>query len=648
MRNFTNLILPIFLLAVSIQAKADSWIDPTWKRMLDSSDVIALVEYRSNGDFKASAKIEIIYKGQLNIGDEIWISGYSNRYGPIDKMKKGNKYLVFLNLNEPTERSLEYWNEEMQKDSKQKEYVEALKAQKAYYVWSPTSGDLKIKGETVQYNLIQSSYYHKQSFYPLKDFESFLSAYIDKNGIEIYQQKLISKIKTVNESDEKSQSLMQLYLLGYSSFLDEYSEYALIKNPLTKYALAQLMGNIKNENSRNVLITLLDDENSMVQGESVRQLKVESPEIVAPILLSKLKSSSGENFGPSNLMDPVMNTIDGGKTEIIKTLGELRYEPAIPDLLSLLETEDDYLFELVIEALKEIESKEYIPYINKHLDNKTHDLIFEISMMIVQDSLVECLPSFKNFISSCNRNRHPNYEYTISTCCGIGHFKDSTTEKFLLSDFEHFFTYKDTLNSSKQLFWTHKYFKTFAELETKEARPLLFKSIYDWFGINQDFGIYPQLFEIKKQAEDSLRVLFSNLFVDKKYELNYCIAYLSNTSGIILGKKPEIDYLIEVSTPKTENGEQYKANVASKLGLNKDNIYIRYGNGWYHYEKQRRFDNNLSSTPLIDYLSYAKSIPIREDVDFLKAIIDNNFITDEYYKKKVKETIMEIQVELEK
>ena len=127
----------------------------------------------------------------------------------------------------------------------------------------------------------------------------------------MYQQKLILEIKTVHESDEKSQSLMQPYFLGCNSFLDEFNKYAIIKNPSTKYALANLMGNIKNENSRNVFITLLDDENSLVQGESVHQLKVESPEIVAPILLSKLKPSSGENFGLSNLMDSVMNNIDG-------------------------------------------------------------------------------------------------------------------------------------------------------------------------------------------------------------------------------------------------------------------------------------------------------------------------------------------------
>ena len=144
----------------------------------------------------------------------------------------------------------------------------------------------------------------------------------------------------------------------------------------------------------------------------------------------------------------------------------MKYESAIPDLLSLLEPTDDYLLELVMEPWKEIRSKEYVPYINKYLDNKTHKLIFEIIMIIAEDSLVEWLPSFKNFISSCNRNRHLNYEYTISTCCGIVKFKDSTTVNFLLSDFEHFFTYKDTLESSKQKYWTQKYFEVVAGLHS--------------------------------------------------------------------------------------------------------------------------------------------------------------------------------------
>ena len=71
MRHYINIILSVFLISVSVQVKADSWIDPTWIRMLDSSNVIALVEYRSNGDFRAKTRIERIYKGQLDIGDNI-------------------------------------------------------------------------------------------------------------------------------------------------------------------------------------------------------------------------------------------------------------------------------------------------------------------------------------------------------------------------------------------------------------------------------------------------------------------------------------------------------------------------------------------------------------------------------------------------
>jgi hypothetical protein len=454
---YNKIVLTIFCLTFAVQANADSWLDPTWKRMLDSSDVVALIQYTSKGDFRASAKILTVYKGQLKAGNEIYISGFSNRYGPIDKMSKGDKYIVFLQFNQPNEKRIAYWNEELKKQPELKEYVDAYKNNKAYYVWSPTSGDLKLKGKKVQYDLIQTSFYDKQNYYSFSEFESFLIAYYNKSKATDFCNRLVSNIKPATESSLNSQYLMMLFLLDHNQFDDIFESYVKVDNPSSRYALAQLMGNCKSKESRDILIALLDDNHSIVQGEVVRQMKNEPAEMVAPILLKHLNTSNGANFGPSNIMDPVMNSIDGGKVEIIKTLGELKYKTAIPDLLLLLDTDNDYLFQLVIKALKNMGSKDYIPYINKHLDNKTHNLIFDISMMIAQDSLAECLPSFKNFISTCNRNRHPNYEYAISTCCGIGHFKDSATVAFLLSDYNYFFTYKDTLESSNQKHWTQKY-----------------------------------------------------------------------------------------------------------------------------------------------------------------------------------------------
>jgi len=643
MKRYFKIVFTIFCIVFTIQAKADSWTDPTWKRMLDSSDVIALVQYTSNGDFRASAKILTTYKGHLKPGDEIFISGFSNRYGPIDKMKKDDRYLVFLNFNEPTTSRLEYWNEELEREAELKDFVEAYKNRRAYYVWSPTSGDLKVKGKKVQYDLTQTTYFSKQNFYPLNEFEFFLKAYQQKETNFEYGKTILNKINPVSESDLVSQYLMQLFFIGYNKYDKIFESYIKVDNASSKYALAQLMGNIKTEQSRNILISLLNDKHSIVQGEVVRQLKNEPAEIVAPILFQHLKSSSSVNFGPSNIMNPVMNRIDAGKVEIIKTLGELKYKPAVPDLLLLLDTDNDALFELVIEALKNIGTREYVQYINKHLDNKTNNLIFEISMMIAQDSLVECLPSLKNFISTCNRNRHPNYEYTISTCCGIGHFNDSSTISFLLSDYDRFFTYKDTIESSKQKYWTQKYIETFSDLKVKKARTLIYKSIFDWFGLNQDFGIYPKLFEIKKQLEDTLRQVFQNRLEIKGYRLNYCIAFIEDTKKIMTGGQSTVKYLIEVTIPSADKGKECKEIIMNELNLPEESVFIRFDNGWYHIEKQDRFDKSISSTPLYYFLSYAKAIPIKDDINFLQGVLDNNIVTESYYQDEIKKTIDEIQ-----
>ncbi len=121
-----KLLFIFFLTFIHLTAKADSWTDPSWEKMIAESDAIALVEYISNGDFRAQAKIIKIYKGKVN-SDIIWISGFSNRYGPIDKMKIGDRFIVFLNKNKPSKRNLEYWEEQIKEDKELIAYVNALK-----------------------------------------------------------------------------------------------------------------------------------------------------------------------------------------------------------------------------------------------------------------------------------------------------------------------------------------------------------------------------------------------------------------------------------------------------------------------------------------------------------------------------------------
>jgi hypothetical protein len=106
--------------------------------------------------------------------------------------------------------------------------------------------------------------------------------------------------------------------------------------------------------------------------------------------------------------------------------------------------------------------------------------------------------------------------------------------------------------------------------------------------------------------------------------------------------------LIEVAIPTTEKGNEHQEIISNELKLNKESIFLRYENGWYHIEKQDRFDKSISSTPIYNFLSYAEAIPNPSDLAFLKGLLDNSFINDDYYKKKAREVIDEIKTSLNK
>ena len=459
-----------------------------------------------------------------------------------------------------------------------------------------------------------------------KHLKVFCLLIIKKTNPREFCNILTDEISPAYSSVSNTQRLMQLFLLGYNTHHEVFEKYINVDNAASRFALAQLVGNIKTAQSRNILVALLADENSLVQGEAVRQLKTWPPEDVAPILLAHLKSSSELNSGPSNIMDPVGNSIKGGRAEIIKALGDLKYNEAVPDLLSLLDTNNEYLFELVINALKKIGSKQYVIYINKHLDNKTYSLISSLSMMIAKDSLIECLPSFKNFIATCDRNQNLT-EYTISTYSGIGRFKDASTTSFLLADFARFFSYKDTLDCLNERSWTSQYINTFTELGAQAARPLIYKSIYDWFGFNEDFSLQPRLFQIKKNLEDSLRFVFTKKFESEGYSIGRCIAFIQNTGEAAQGRKPSMKFLIECTVPYTKTeGESIRKVIANEVNLPVENVYLRFDNDVYHSEVQYRFSQSLSSTPLEAFLGYAEAMPDSTDVAFLQALVDHNVL----------------------
>jgi hypothetical protein len=640
-------VITLFLLlAAFFTAKADTWEDPSWKEMLDKSDVVASIQYTSTGTFRAQAKVMKAYKGNLKTGDVIWISGFSNRYGPIDTMNIGDQYLVFLHFDKPQKDEIKSWKEELKENPDLKEYINAYKNKIAYFVWSPTSGDYNIKEQKIACDLIQTTQYGRLPDYSLSEFEVFLRNYYRQESKTDFCASTLTKLTATDDEYLITQYLMQLYLIGHKDYASVFENYVKHKNPAPRYALAHLLGNIKTETSRNILVQLLDDEHSLVQGEAVRQLKNEPADFVGPVLVKRLSTANTVDFGPSNVMNPVVNRISGGQAEMIQTLGALRYRPAVPYLIPLLESNDEQTFRLVIDALKSIGSKDYIPYLNKHIDKKTKNLMYYISNLITDENLIECIPNLKNFIKTCDRNGGNGYDFVISTCCGLGHFKDSATISFLYSDFKHFFTHKDTLESNNQIKWIERYIETFMDLKVKDTRPLVYKAIFDWTGFNEDFSKFPKLFGIKKNLEDSIRVAFAAQIANKGYQLDHVLAFVENTNEVVSGTKPKANFLVEVTIPGELNEEEVKTLLVGKLNLPLEQIFLRYSNGTYIEEVENRFQTHSISSLWDKFFDYVKVIHTKPDIAFLQSLMDNQIITDEFDRKKVTALIKALKMKL--
>ena len=632
MTRYLSLILILFYVTCSLPVLAESWRTPTWGEILANSKVIAIVEFASREGDRLEVKINTLYKGPVGVGEHILLSGFRDE---LVKMGAGDKFLVFLKRNLYTA----HINKKLAENSTE----QSNNQRSSYRIWTPLDGYLAIKGDSIQYELSWTSFYHESPYYPLDKFDTFLNIYLKKKAPQAYFQELVSEIGEVDNQQVKRQHILQLYLLGYKTYHEVFAHYLEVKSPYTKSALAKLMGNIKTENSRMLLTRLLDDPYGLVQVETVKQLKNEPPELAGPTLLTKLRSSYQKDGNLPRYKSKKGRLTAEGQSEIIKTFGEWRYKPALSELLLLLETRYEHLFKLSLEAVRKIGTREHIPYLNKHLDNKTYQLVPSIANAIARDSLTVCLPSLKRFISTSNRDYHYSFASILLPRHGLGRFEDPSTVDFLLADFKHFLTYKDTLSNSNQREWALQYFKTFAHWRTREARPLIFKYLFDWMGINLDFAKHPELFFVKQQAEESLSKRIAQTLADGNYQLSHCTAFIKNTKEVIQGHSPQVDYLIEVIIPRTDQVEEQRTLIANKLGMPKQNIYFKSSDGQAHNGKTGRYYRNVFPRPLMDYLKYAKAVPHREDLELLTGMIENQFFRYDYEIKEVRKAVDSIR-----
>ena len=605
-------------------------------------------------DFQAKAKPITFYKGSIRT-KEFWIGGFSNQYGPIDRVKSGDRYIVFLKYLKPTTENLEYWQDKKKREPQLSKFYKALKAGNAYTVWTPTSGDLRVIKKKVQYDLLQTTFYTQQSYHSFTEFETFLKACLQNNS-EAFHKQTIKKLVKNASNTKAAQYLMMLYLTSFQSFNPVYQKIASESQPEPCFALAKLLGQVKGEKARDILVQLLDHKNGLVQGEAVRQLADEDPEFIGPILLARFDSAGNGGYYPTSIMNPIENIIQGGKIEMIYTFGKLKYKPAAKVLVPLLEIENEQLFELVVETLVELDSKDYIPYIKGHLKKKTKSLISIICDIIVKYDLKECKPALMDFIATNAGDKVLNSANTIPTTKVLAYFDDEETIDFLLKEFEKFLKNgSHRVKNNIDARWIERYIEAFVKLKVDKARPLIYTSLHDWFGINYDFVLHPELITIKQSIEDSTNQKALQVLEGELIEEIRSVAIINNTAKFGAGFVPEYDISVFIKMQDTARKQPDIKDIFQKLDevcekVSKElNIPLKLISSECYTgasNPDNRFDKEVVFTPMHDFYKYAIALPNNKDLKLLKVFAASGCFTIDYDKEVLAEKIKQIEEKL--
>lgn len=597
-----------------------------WEEMLEKSEVVALIEYTEDGNFRAPATILKIYHGKIGKND-LWIDGFSDPAQSNDPVKPGDRFIVFLKPLEPSAKVLEHWEAEVHQTPSSAPFLEAIKARKAYQIWSSTAGHLKVDGNEIRYDLRPSAVSSGQSYHSLTEFEGLLKAfYSDKPAA--FHRKIQKRLQEENGESMRCHYLRMLLLSGCTEYLENYSLWAKEGDPEVAFTIAQLLGQTPEKEAQNLLVHLLDHESLDVQLEAVQQLTKFPPQFFAPILLSYLPSADEIDW------DPIQH-ITQREEKIIRTLGALHYRAAEKSLLPLLETEDQPLFTLVLETLQLLESEAYAPYLVQHLKRGTTALIPCISSTIAQRKIRSALPALKEYITSTNREKAGS-AYLISTEAGLGAFSDTSTQQFVLRDLKHFLSHCDTLNSELCKDWFNAYLNTFSTWKLKEANPLVFDLLYNWYGFNKDFGHFPGLFDSKRAMEDSLQMEFTAQFGSDYFQINSVSAYLTNSKEAAHGHPVEAQFRLEVQMPGNENGAVYRTNISQMMAVPEDRVFVRYVNGNCLNTCDDRLNVPELDGPMLHFLSYAAAVPSKENLAFLKALQKNCYADEAYMLDQIR------------
>ncbi len=294
------------VLMMSGLARASMWSDPDWKEMLKESELIALVEVIEGGKYVAKVRPLTVFQGE--IGGEFYVIGFNNSSWPADAIETGSfrenqRYYLFLVRHE---RVADYLDSVARVEegplvrfiadgmsrifgsrpsfSGATPVMKAAKLGLVWSVWSPSAGDLPVNGETVRYDLLQTSYPHGAPEHDRAEFDRFLRAAVayqtggstDSALLNDAQQaiRLEAATKPVRPSASATTEREQpsnlshwlgiYFLAGGRTYDKVFEGIAAGPDANARFMLARLLGDIAEEPARRLLLAMLEDDSTIV------------------------------------------------------------------------------------------------------------------------------------------------------------------------------------------------------------------------------------------------------------------------------------------------------------------------------------------------------------------------------------------------
>jgi hypothetical protein len=304
----------------------------------------------------------------------------------------------------------------------------------------------------------------------------------------------------------------------------------------------------------------------------------------------------------------------------------------------LLETENEYVFKVTFKVLDDLGTREYIPYLSKILELGTSDFIYDVVRLISDKNLTECLPALMHYISNHDRSEHPDKSYTVSWYGGLGHFNTPEVRTFLASDFEEVLSMErgEFIDNKKD--WIQEYIKTFAHLKMAGMKPLVYDSMFEYYGFNSNFRKDSTLFLTKKNLETNFKAKLRDIenlnTVDR---IDFLLQFNTETDSI---EEYSLNVVINTDKSNWEEMEPIFNEVRDSIirsGFKKSSIRLTTG---YMVQdlggkELLEFDDGLMNA----FLAYVSEVPDKFDLLFLKHLSQFEFASSEYEKRKLNRAI---------